>query len=69
VVPTSHPLLRVNNASSPEAAVLSYEFALFADSGLNQALAGVKGVAETPGRTGWTTFSGPGTSCTTGPPR
>jgi hypothetical protein len=54
VVGTSHPLLRVNNASSPEAALLTYEFALFADSGLNQALSGVKGIAETPGRTAWT---------------
>ena len=54
VVQTSHPLLRVNNGSSSEAAPLSYEFELFADSGLTQALAGVAGMAETPGRTAWT---------------
>ena len=47
-VPTAHPALVVNNASSPEGAALAYEFQLFGDEPLTQPLPGATGVAETP---------------------
>lgn len=53
-VPTAHPPLVVNNASSPEGAALTYEFALFGDEALTQELPGAAGVAETASRTAWT---------------
>jgi subtilase family serine protease/Tol biopolymer transport system component/flagellar hook assembly protein FlgD/fibronectin type 3 domain-containing protein len=52
-VETPHPLLVVNDASSPEGAALTYEFEIFGDGGLTQALPGTRGLAETPSRTSW----------------
>jgi subtilase family serine protease/flagellar hook assembly protein FlgD len=52
-VATAHPSLVVNDASSPEGAALTYEFGLFGDEGLGQALPGARGVPETPSRTSW----------------
>jgi subtilase family serine protease/flagellar hook assembly protein FlgD len=53
-VPTSHPALTVNNASSTEGAALRYEFQLFADATLTQPMSGAAGIAEGSGRTAWT---------------
>lgn len=52
-VPTAHPSLVVNNASSAEGAALTYELALFGDRELTQALPGAIGVPETPSHTSW----------------
>jgi hypothetical protein len=52
-VATSHPVLRVNDAATPEGAALTYEFQVFADVALTQAVAGVTGMAETPVHTSW----------------
>ncbi len=52
-VPTAHPALVVNNASSPDGAALAYEFQLFSDELLTQPLPGATGIAETPSRTAW----------------
>ncbi|HEY2946701.1 MAG TPA: CARDB domain-containing protein, partial [Vicinamibacteria bacterium] len=53
-VPTVHPALTVNNASTPEGAALTYDFQLFADAGLTQPLPSASGIAEALGRTAWT---------------
>ena len=53
-VATSHPTLSVNNASSAEGAALAYQFELYADEALTQAVPGATGVAEGEGRTAWT---------------
>ena len=53
-VPTAHPSLVVNNASSPEGAALAYEFQVFDDEALTHPLPGATGMAETPSRTSWT---------------
>ena len=52
-IPTAHPVLVVNDASSPEGAALTYEFGIFGDAQLTQALPGARGVPETPSRTSW----------------
>ena len=52
-VATAHPTLVVNDATSPEGAALSYEFELFGDAALTQALPGARGLAETSPRTSW----------------
>jgi len=52
-VSSSHPLLSVNDALSPEGAPLVYEFQLFADAPLTLPLPGVTGVPQTPTRTAW----------------
>jgi subtilase family serine protease/flagellar hook assembly protein FlgD len=52
-VDTSHPLLTVNDATSPEGALLTYEFQLFADTELKNPLPGAAGIPETPERTAW----------------
>jgi subtilase family serine protease len=57
-VGTAHPALVVNDASSPEGAALTYEYALFGDESLTQALPGVAGVPETASRTSWTVAAG-----------
>jgi subtilase family serine protease len=57
-VATAHPPLVVNNASSPEGAALTYEFALFGDEALTQELPGTTGVMETTSRTAWTVAAG-----------
>jgi CARDB/FlgD Ig-like domain/WD40-like Beta Propeller Repeat len=52
-VPTAHPDLVVNDASSPEGAPLTYEFGVFGDQAMTQAMPGAQGVAESPDRTSW----------------
>lgn len=57
VVATARPTLVVNNAVAPPGATLRYEFELFADPALQQALPGTTGVAEGVSRTSWTVFT------------
>ena len=57
-VATAHPALVVNDASSPEGAALTYEFALYGDAALTQPMPGARGVPETPSRTSWTVLAG-----------
>jgi len=57
-VPTAHPSLVVNNAASPEGALLRYEFELFGDEALTQTLPGARGVPETASRTAWPVAAG-----------
>ncbi|HEX9188751.1 MAG TPA: hypothetical protein VGB87_16845, partial [Vicinamibacteria bacterium] len=56
-VGTAQPTLVVNDASSPEGAPLTYEFALFGDEALSLELPGARGVAETASRTSWTVLA------------
>lgn len=57
-VGTRQPSLEVNNAASAGAAPLTYEFELFGDEALTQALPGARSVPETPSRTAWTVVAG-----------
>ena len=57
-VNTSHPLLVVNNAAAPAGVALRYEFELFGDEALTQALPGARGVTETESRTAWPVAAG-----------
>jgi hypothetical protein len=52
-VTTPQPALTVNNATSSEGAPLLYQFELYLDASLRNALPGVSGLAETPDRTSW----------------
>jgi subtilase family serine protease/flagellar hook assembly protein FlgD len=52
-VTTPHPLLVVNDASSSGGATLTYEFQVFADAALTQALPGATGVIEELSQTSW----------------
>jgi subtilase family serine protease/Tol biopolymer transport system component len=52
-VDTAHPILVVNDASSPEGAALTYEFQLFADAALTRPLPGAQGIPEAHSRTSW----------------
>jgi hypothetical protein len=53
-VNTTTPTLSVQDATDPDGDTLTYEFALYADSGLTTLVASVQGVPETPGTTSWT---------------
>lgn len=53
-VSTNTPTLSVQNATDPDGDLLTYEFALYADSGMTALVASAQGIPETLGTTSWT---------------
>ncbi|MET0557020.1 MAG: CARDB domain-containing protein [Vicinamibacteria bacterium] len=53
-VATDHPVLSVNDATTPSGAALTYAFEIYRDAALTMPLPGASNVPETPLRTAWT---------------